>query len=94
MKPGPNLERQHIIHGRGAIVVVSAWVRNARKEVVQVQRHDFVIDVDVSGIGRQHLQHRPEPIRPPEQPHSITTMQPLVLPICALGMHLRAHRVY
>ena len=53
-----HLERQHIVHRRRAIIVVSARLRDARNQVVQVQRHDLVIDVYVPCIWSQNLQSR------------------------------------
>ena len=52
----PHLEGEHVVHGRGAVVVVRARLCDAWEQVVQVERHDLVIDVDVSGVGCQHLQ--------------------------------------
>lgn len=53
-----HLQRQYVVHGRGAEVVIGARLCDSREEVVQIERHDRIIDVDVPRTGRQHLQSR------------------------------------
>ena len=51
-----HLQRQYIVHGRGAEVVIGARLCDSREQVVQIECHDLLIDVDVPRIGRQYLQ--------------------------------------
>lgn len=51
-----HLQRQYIVHGRGPKVVIGAWLCDSREQVVQIECHHLLIDVDVPRIGRQYLQ--------------------------------------
>ena len=49
------LEAQDVVAGSGAIVAIVLRRRDARQQLVQVQRHDVAVDVDALSARRQHL---------------------------------------